>query len=392
MKICYVCADPGIPIFGRKGCSTHVRETILTLEELGHEVRLVTPNLKGDDAARGKLKAVQVRAPKSKKLGFDLRHIILDHRMKKALKKLVEEWQPDAIYERYSLYSKAATKISRKYGLPRMMEVNAFLTKEQNDRIKIPSLAKLVEKQIFRAAPRLIVVSEPLKEDLMALGVQGDRIIKMPMAVNLDKFRPDVDGSAIREKHGLDGRFVFGYVGTLGGWHGIRLMYDMAEELKRREAAPFAFLIVGGDPKKLQQHRQRVKDMGLEEYMHFVGSVPHDDIPSYLCAMNAAIVPHMTYWSSPAKLFEYQACGTPSLAPSFPSIHETMVSGHEGFIFEPENVSEMADYALRLMNEDTLREQMGVNCRHRAEREHSWDHNAHEILKIFESLKCGAQQ
>ena len=36
-------------------------------------------------------------------------------------------WRPDAIYDRYSLYSRTGYRASRRFGLPHLLEVNAFL-------------------------------------------------------------------------------------------------------------------------------------------------------------------------------------------------------------------------------------------------------------------------
>jgi hypothetical protein len=35
MRIAYICADPGIPVFGQKGCSIHVQEVIRAFRQLG---------------------------------------------------------------------------------------------------------------------------------------------------------------------------------------------------------------------------------------------------------------------------------------------------------------------------------------------------------------------
>ena len=40
MKIAYLCTDFGIPIFGTKGASIHVRELTRALHSLGHTVRV----------------------------------------------------------------------------------------------------------------------------------------------------------------------------------------------------------------------------------------------------------------------------------------------------------------------------------------------------------------
>ena len=38
MHIAYVCADPGVPVFGRKGCSVHVQEVVRALRRTGARV------------------------------------------------------------------------------------------------------------------------------------------------------------------------------------------------------------------------------------------------------------------------------------------------------------------------------------------------------------------
>ena len=36
MRIAYVCSDPGVPVFGCKGCSVHVQEMLRALQR--HEI------------------------------------------------------------------------------------------------------------------------------------------------------------------------------------------------------------------------------------------------------------------------------------------------------------------------------------------------------------------
>lgn len=385
MKIVYLCADPGIPLYGRKGCSTHVRETVHALENLGHQVRVIACNVSGDKRHCKPMDVIHVPPYKSKRLGFDLRHILNDVRFGRVLGELIGSWKPDAIYERYSLYSMAGGRAAKRYDLPRLLEVNAFLTREQSDRIRMGWLARVVEKSIIRNAPGVIVVSEPLAEEVVSLGLRRDQIAKMPMAVNLEHFNPARQGDGIRERYGLDDRFVVGYVGTLTGWHGIRLLYDMIQELIRKKAPPFSFLVVGGSRDKVEMHRSKTREAGLEEYIQFIGSVPYEEVPDHIRAMNAAIVPDTSYWSSPAKLFEYQASGVAVLAPSYPSVRESLDHGIEGYIYEPKDIEQMAEMALRMMRDPEATRQMGLAGRQRAEREHSWEHNGRRILELFQT-------
>src|SRR3989442_2407162 len=40
MRIAYITADPGVPVFGRKGCSIHVQEVLRAMAKLGAQIDL----------------------------------------------------------------------------------------------------------------------------------------------------------------------------------------------------------------------------------------------------------------------------------------------------------------------------------------------------------------
>jgi len=47
MRIAYISADLGVPVFGRKGCSIHVQEVVHTLRRRGAHVQLFSTNCDG---------------------------------------------------------------------------------------------------------------------------------------------------------------------------------------------------------------------------------------------------------------------------------------------------------------------------------------------------------
>ena len=51
MRIAFICADPGVPVFGTKGCSIHVQEIVRALSRLGHEVTLFARRRGGEAPA-----------------------------------------------------------------------------------------------------------------------------------------------------------------------------------------------------------------------------------------------------------------------------------------------------------------------------------------------------
>ena len=104
MRIAYICLDPGIPVYGQKGCSVHVQEVIRSFVNLGAKVELFAVR-KGGNPPPG-LENVTLHKlptlPKGDQAQREQAAIATNH----TLTKLLEESNPfDMVYERYSLWA-----------------------------------------------------------------------------------------------------------------------------------------------------------------------------------------------------------------------------------------------------------------------------------------------
>lgn len=388
MRILYLCCDPGIPAFGRKGASSHVRGTCVALADQGHDVHLVCADAGGDLEGRGKFRVTEVRGPTARPLGFDLRRIGLDRRFERAVNRILAGgWRPEAIYERYSLYSLTGTRLARRLKLPHILEINAFLSEELAGRLRMPPLARRYEKRVICAARDIFVVSQPLKEGVETICSHPPPVAIEPMSVDVELCSDRVDGAPVRAELGLADKFIIGYVGTLAGWHGIRLFYEIADELRRRGIEDFVILVVGGEEDKLDKHRGLARERNLEAFVRFHGAVPHAVVPAYLRAMDIGLIPDANPWNAPTKLFEYQACGIPPVGPDYPGVRASLEDGVEGFIFPPRDVPTMVDRIEQLYRDPDLRRSMGARSRERVARTRSWTLAAHKIVACFEAQR-----
>ncbi len=399
MRILYLCADHGIPIFGRRGCSTHVRETCLALSEAGHEVTLLC-SLIGENRhgtlripasnGLGFLEIIEAPPNRSKKLGYDLRNLWHNVSFSQKAASLAHQRGIEAIYERFSLYSVAGVRLARRLRLPHIVEINAFLSVEQHKKIHFPWLARWTERYIARRAQGIVVVSDPLREALLKMKVRDERIVNMPIAVDIRHFQPNVErGLEVRGQLELGNRLVIGYVGGLAEWHGISLLYNVARML-REYKKDFVFLLVGGEKHEVEANRQKAVQAGVQDHLQFVGSVPYQEISGYVNAMDAAIVPDTHYWTTPTKLFEYQASGVPALAPRYAAIQKVMDEGREGLFFEPRDLNDMVRALIRISDlSDKELHDMGERARSRVVASHSWEHNIQRVLEMFEAIRVG---
>src|SRR5438552_15271627 len=130
MRIAYICADPGVPVFGRKGCSLHVQELIQALHGLGAQVEVFASRTGGLPPQGLESLPVNELPPLSGSDQAARERAALASNS--SLRKGLEEQGPfDLVYQRYSLWSFAAMEYARSNGVPGLLEVNAPLIEEQ---------------------------------------------------------------------------------------------------------------------------------------------------------------------------------------------------------------------------------------------------------------------
>ena len=125
MRIAYVSADPGVPVFGRKGCSVHVQEVLRALARRGAQIELFATSCAGPPGAGLEDVRLHCLAPPPKgDLACRERGCLATN---EALGAALAAQAPfGLVYERYSLWSYAGME----YGHG-VLEVNSPLIEEQ---------------------------------------------------------------------------------------------------------------------------------------------------------------------------------------------------------------------------------------------------------------------
>lgn len=387
MKILYISGDSGVEVGGRKGASTHIRETCNALVRFGHEVLILTP--RPGDLSRVQAQVIQVPAPRAKWIGSDMRYIILNRRIRKEILKQLKVFKPDAMYERYSLYQTAGAVVAHKKKIPRILEVNTLLAREQASRLHFPKLANKIENALWRREPAMICVSETLKR--LMTDTAGLDVSKMvgfgisPVAVDTEQFHPQIapDPEVLKLK---DGRKLAGYVGTLTAWHGVDLFFQVARILRDR-GNNVLILAVGGEGERVQRLRERVIEEKLENNLIFFGSIDHHRVPGFLAAMDICLIADTQDWSSPTKFFEFAAMERPIIASRSPSVEEVFGnSGTSGLYFNRGDADGMAAEIERVLADPELGKTLGKTARCRVLDRYTWACNVQTIMELYQKM------
>jgi glycosyltransferase involved in cell wall biosynthesis len=227
-----------------------------------------------------------------------------------------------------------------------------------------------------------VVVSDVLRDGLMARGLEPGRVLVQPNGVDPERYRPDVDGRPVRRRHGLEGRTVVGFVGTFGMWHGAPVLARAARRVLRdRPEARFLFVGDGRDRAECESILA-----GYGERVVFTGLVPQDQGPAHLAAMDILAAPHVDnpdgtrFFGSPTKLFEYMAMGRAIVASRLEQIGEVLADGRTAVMVPPGDEEALAAAIVELFDDPARRAALGVAARRRALERHTWDANVRGVV------------
>ncbi|WP_221584204.1 glycosyltransferase family 4 protein [Microbacterium sp. G2-8] len=377
MRIAYVCADPGIPVFGTKGASVHVQEVVGVLLASGHDVDLFCRRTGGapsgalaDGRESGRLRVhVAERISGSDAGDREVRLMSGDVEMAARIADVHAERSFDAVYERYALFSTAGTRVAAAHALPSILEVNAPLPLEQaaHRALVHADEADAVAREAIAGATTVVCVSEGVAR-WARTQAPGREILVEPNGVNADRFTPRAEGDSVPGTP-----FTIGFVGTLKPWHGTDTLIDAFALLG--VGPEVARLLIVGDGPERQSLEERATRLGVADGVEFVGAVDPSTVPGRLAACDVGTAPYPAEgdaYFSPLKVIEYMAAGVAVVASRVGQLPELVDDGRTGILVPGSDAAALAA-AIRALAGDPARcREMGRAARSVVEEQRTW--------------------
>ncbi|HUG92747.1 MAG TPA: glycosyltransferase family 4 protein [Planctomycetaceae bacterium] len=309
-------------------------------------------------------------------------------------RRVIGHARPAFLYQRYSLNNYAGVKLARRYGVPLVLEFNGsevWVSRHWGRRLRCEDLSAEIEDLNLRAADLVVVVSEPIRQELLERGVANERILVNPNGVDPARYHPGVDGSAVRRRYGLDGKTVIGFIGTFGRWHGAEVLAEAFGRLvaaRPTDRGRLRLLLIG-DGVRMPQVREQIARYAIEDCTVLTGLVPQAEGAAHLAACDILASPHVPnpdgtpFFGSPTKLFEYMAMGRGVVASDLDQIGEILEHGRTAWMVPPADPQALAD-GLRVLADDiVLCRRLGAAARDEAVAKHTWRDHARRIIEAI---------
>jgi glycosyltransferase involved in cell wall biosynthesis len=230
------------------------------------------------------------------------------------------------------------------------------------------------ERQAFRKATMVVAVSEQVKQELLAIGINSKSIRVILNGIDLQEFHP---GEGNRSAFGLPEQVPLAlFVGD------IRTPRKNLETvLHTLVQVPTLHLAIVGSTEG-SPYLELATTLKLDRRVHFMGQ--RQDVPDIMRSVDVFVFPSR-YETFGLVVLEAMASGLPVITASTTGAAQLVTVDCGTVLADPEDTAALINSLKPLVVDRTRRQQMGASARTIAEG-HSWSSTAQQYVDLFEEL------
>lgn len=374
------------PFFVDRGFSVRVYEQARELMRLGHRVTVCAYHCGRDLPGFDIRRIPSVPWYTEDRVGASAHRLYLDALLLWVSLREAARVRPDVIHGHMHEGGLIAEIVGRALRLPKVFDFQGALVGELQEkgalgrRGPMLRLARWLEGKINRGADVVVASSAEMAEQLGAESGLGDRIRASMDGVNTHDFRPGLGGEPLRRSLGVPaGRKVVVYLGLLTPYQGVDCLLQAAAVLVRRY--PRVHFVVMGYP-GVDRYRAMAQSLGVGERVTFTGRVDYARAAEYIGMGDVAVSPKLSAAEGNGKLYNYMACGVPTVA--FDTRVNREILGDCGIYARLGDADSLAESLLQALEDEGLARRLGRAGRARAVEYLSWERVAARLVECYD--------
>ncbi|WP_298522914.1 glycosyltransferase family 4 protein [uncultured Methanobrevibacter sp.] len=346
MKIAMVGQFP--PHVG--GVGVHIHTLSKELVKQGHEVYVITyphKNIRDIDG-------IHVIGTKGLNIP-GVRGLMFKKNAKKALENLLEKEDIDIIHGHYLFPAgAAAVEVGNEHN------IKTYVTAHGSDMFEVYKKQPIMRstiKNVLKRADRVLAVSNALRHEIIATGVEGisNKTEICWNSVDINKFSSK-ENNSFKEENRLTDKPIVLFVGNLIKRKNVESLIEA-----KKVANSDYYLVIVGDGPLFKKLNKKVEDENVRDVI-FTGS--RNDVENIIPSCDVLILPSFSE-SFGLVLIEALACGKPVIGSNVGGITE-IITDDVGLLVNPEKISSIASAIDNVINDEEYRAALSLNARIRA--------------------------
>ncbi len=292
--------------------------------------------------------------------------------------------KPDVIHAHHpALLGQVAARKAEELDIPLIFTHHTRYREYSHYAFALPQgLAKqVIERWIgdyMSQCQHIVVPSESIKEMLAETYGVTEGITAVPTGIDV-AFYQQADGGNVRQKHGWGDDTILISVGRLAQEKNFSTLITAVQPIMQQRDD--VRLVILGEGEERDELEELAADLGIAEQVHLIGTVPFDDIPTYLKAADIFCFASVTETQGLVTL-EAMAAGLPIVAVDATGTSDAVADGDEGLLTP--NKSDALTAALqRVLDDAALRHKLAETAVQKAH-DFDIDKQAKRLVTVYE--------
>lgn len=368
------------------GVTTSIKMLKEALESMGHDVYIVTVNLKNYHFRYDKKNKI-IYIPGLKTKIYDAR---LTGIYSRRAFKIIKYWHLDVIHSQTEFGIGVFSRIvSKKLNIPVVHTYHTlyedyvyYVTHNHFNNFGKKVVKKFTKYFCEKKCDGLIVPTDKIKDLFINKYHIKKEINVIPTGIDTEKFKLTLKIKKEMEKlkkeyHLKRDDFIIGSVGRIATEKSFDSLIEYTKELIKENKK--VKLIIVGDGPELEHLKELTKNLKVDKNVIFTGKVKYDLIPSFYNLFDI-VVSFSTTETQGLTIIEALASGKPVLCIEDESFKKMITSGYNGYLFK--NGKEYQELVKKIMESSKLCRYLSNNA-YQSVKEYSKETFGKRVLEIY---------
>ncbi|NLQ04095.1 glycosyltransferase family 4 protein [Cylindrospermopsis raciborskii] len=369
------------------GIARHVGELYPELVKLGHEIHLITPDVKQASPYEVVEGICVHRVPVAHSHDFFHWVVNLNQSMGYYGGKLIKEGYFDIIHAHDWLVGDAAIALKHNFKIPLVATIHATEYGRCNGiHNDIQNYVHSKENELAYNAWRIIVCTEYMqKEVIRALQSPSDKIDIIYNGIRPEKKRHHRDFHAqdFRRQFADDHEKIVYYVGRITHEKGIPVLLNAAPQILWEMGGYVKFVVIGGG--NTDHLKQQAWDLGIWDKCYFTGFLSDDYLDKFQTLADCAVFPSL-YEPFGIVALESFAARVPVIVSDTGGFPEVIEHTKTGVITQVNNPRSLARGILEVLKNPGYGKWLVDNAYQELERRFCWTQLAQKTVTVYEKV------
>lgn len=243
---------------------------------------------------------------------------------------------------------------------------------------------KPLVKWVFRHADLVTCDAEHMRQAMIQLGIDQEKIRIIYFGTDVEKFQPRPAGEWLRRELGVSEAPLVISIRSLEPIYNVETLIRAIPSVL--QSVPSAVFVIGGGGSEKEKLVRLAEELGVAAQVRFVGQLPNEQLPEYLNAADLYVSTSLSDAGLAASTAEAMACGLPVIVTGSAENKLWVREGEGGFVIPVQNPRILAEKMIALLQNPAMRKQWGDFNRRVIQERNNYYLEMGKMEKLYESL------